>query len=93
MLQPVLCLPERKMINENEIHTITRVEHHLLCSCPCVDCQQERERRTIKGPASTPIKRLSVKAAYLLGFIHRLSPCGSVARSLQNNSQLGVERP
>jgi hypothetical protein len=77
------------MIRDDEIFVVVREEHHLLRTCPCVDCVAERERRAAdeRVPANKHIKRLSVEAAHVLGFVSHVDPSGSVARRLSHPSQ------
>lgn len=70
------------MRSEKDIHKVTRVEYHHLPTCPCIECVKERKRR--EPLINNHIKKLSVKAAYHLGFLRRRSPQGSVARELMN---------
>jgi len=74
------------MINKNEINIVTRVEHHLLCSCPCEECIKERQRRESRAPTNHLIKHLKSDAAFVLGFISHRNAHGSLARELMTKS-------
>lgn len=78
------------MICRDEVHVVVREEHHLLASCPCTHCELERERRNREDPTNHLIKTLPVEAAYILGFISRRNPHGSVARDLMIRKQGGL---
>lgn len=75
-------------MNSNEINLVHRIEHHVLSSCPCPQCEDERKRHNQSGADGTPVqshlKRMSVAAAHVLGYIKRRSPAGSVARGLMH---------
>jgi hypothetical protein len=68
----------------SDVNVITRIEHHLLSSCPCDDCKSERRRRT--GTSSQHIK-LKPKEAYQLGIINKLTPEGSKVRQIMKSGK------
>ena len=61
-------------IRDDEVHKVTRIEFHLLLTCPCLECQQERRKRR-KHAVMPP------DAARALGYLKINRPnAGSVAR-------------
>jgi len=60
---------------------ITRIEVHDLDSCPCLECGQERARRTSAHPAESSLRIIPLEAATALRLIIR-RPAGSLAREL-----------
>jgi hypothetical protein len=68
-------------MSRDNVLKVIREEHHYWRTCPCSECQAERERQSCQS--SLPhVKRISVSVAYLLGFIPRRSPHGSRAKEL-----------
>jgi hypothetical protein len=67
-------------MRSNDVHEVTDGSLHWLPSCPCRECEDERERRRPARPSH--LVHISVEAAHLFGFISRRSPMGSLARSL-----------
>lgn len=74
------------MIGEDEVYVVTKIEHHLLRTCPCDRCGAERERRAVirsfLPPPKHPIHSLSVRAARVLGYVGPGLPEGSLARRM-----------
>ena len=77
------------MIDPHEVFEVTRVEHHLLSTCPCACCTAERLRRQLRTSATidsdfhpSRTMQLTPETAFLLGFISSRSPSGSRARDL-----------
>jgi hypothetical protein len=70
-------------MNHN-LHRVVKVEYHYLPSCPCSDCVSERNRQGLSHVEESRQVSLPPDAAYLLGFISKRSPEGSVARRLLN---------
>ena len=67
------------------IYIVTKLEHHVLKSCPCSECIRERKRLS-KIKKSLPKSHLSipVSVARLFGFIPSRQPKGSLARQLMD---------
>lgn len=59
---------------------MTRQEHHLLRSCPCRECEEERARRD--HAKQSHLHSISVDAALVLGFIDSRCPEGSLAAQI-----------
>ena len=76
-------------MNDPNVFEITTTEHHSLNTCPCCRCAVERERRGLNVPPRTPLKIMSVDAALLFGYLPRRNPCGSLARQLMRENQVG----
>lgn len=68
-------------MNDPNLFTVIKEEVHYLPCCNCSACTAEKARRDESQPR-TPIKRISVNAAHLMGIISHRSPHGSVARNL-----------
>jgi hypothetical protein len=66
-------------MNDLEIHEIRKIEHHLLMTCPCRDCEEERSRRE---HSNHPLHSMSVENAHTLGFLTSRCPEGSLARQI-----------
>ena len=64
----------------DQILIVNKEEHHYWPTCPCEACERTREYRK---PTSNRHIKLTPGAAYILGFIPRLSPGGSLTRDLQ----------
>jgi len=75
------------MIKKDEINVVTRVEHHLLCSCPCEDCVRVRAQREQRVPTNNLIRYVKPTVAFALGYIPRRSTHGSLARDLMQKFQ------
>jgi len=72
---------------DSQLHIVIRREVHYLPTCPCSDCQAERERRaTIQQTPSEhlPIRQIPVSVAFVLGYLPARSPLGSVARGISS---------
>ena len=64
----------------DKLLTVTKAEIHYWPLCPCEACRSERARRE---PASdSPIRRVSIETAHVLGFIPSRCPEGSLAKKL-----------
>lgn len=70
----------------DEILVVEKVEYHLWKTCPCQACRLERKGREPSG-SFTPIKRLSVSAASLFGYLPCRNPHGSLARQLMKEAE------
>jgi len=73
----------------DDVFVVTTTEHHYLPTCPCNKCEAERQRRGLNATPDTPIRHISVDTAYLLGFITRRCPSGSLARQEMLREQQG----
>ena len=64
-----------------ELH-IVRGEVHYLPICPCSACEAERDERFEDKLHSPRLVKITPEAAYILGFIPRPKPKGSLAKQL-----------
>ena len=74
-------------MDSKDVYVVTRTEesHHYLPTCPCVACESERRRRVIVTSTDSHLRTMPVGVAYVLGFIRKRTPGGSVARKLAND--------
>lgn len=69
----------------DEVHEVTKTEHHWLDTCPCEACRAERERR------KQSLRVVPVNVAYALGYISSLTPAGSLVRELMLQEEHSTE--
>ena len=67
---------------DDNVHKITKTEHHWLPTCPCEACRLERHRRkNSPNTSDSRIKTISLNAAEILFGIPRRSS-GSLASEM-----------
>jgi len=75
-------------MNTSNIFEVMKIEHHCLDTCPCSACSEERERRSISSnPTKSSIRKLSVEAAYTLGYISKRCSAGSLVSELNQRGK------
>ena len=64
----------------DKLLTVTKVEIHYWPLCQCEACRNERTRR--EPTLNTPIRKVSVETAHVLGLIPSRCPEGSLTKKM-----------